>query len=94
RVSDSRGRKAGLYIGLVLALLGSLMTGVGMGLGSFWLFTAGVLVFGAGVGATQQLRVAAADMYPPQRRSEGISLVLMGSLLGAVLSPLIVALAE
>ncbi|RIH78513.1 Riboflavin transporter RfnT [Calidithermus terrae] len=33
-------------------------------------------------------------MYPPQRRSEGISLVLMGSLLGAVLSPLIVALAE
>ncbi|MER3444447.1 MAG: MFS transporter [Armatimonadota bacterium] len=94
RMSDSRGRKAGLYIGLVLALLGSLMTGVGMGLGSFGLFTAGVLVFGAGVGATQQLRVAAADMYPPQRRSEGISLVLMGSLLGAVLSPLIVALAE
>jgi MFS family permease len=94
RVSDSRGRKAGLYIGLALALLGSLMTGMGMGMGSFGLFAAGVLVFGAGVGATQQLRVAAADMYPPQRRSEGISLVLMGSLLGALLSPLIVALAE
>jgi MFS family permease len=94
RVSDSRGRKAGLYIGLSLALLGSLITGVGMGVESFWLFVLGVLVFGAGVGATQQLRVAAADMYPPQRRSEGISFVLMGSLLGALLSPLIVALAE
>lgn len=94
RVSDSRGRRSGLYIGLLLALFGSLTTGVGMGVESFWLFAFGVLVFGAGVGATQQLRVAAADMYPPQRRSEGISLVLMGSLLGALLSPLIVALAE
>lgn len=82
RLTDARGRKAGLYLGLVGAMGGAVFTGWAVVASSFWLFVAGILVFGAGVGATQQLRVAAADMYPPARRSEGISLVLMGSLVG------------
>ncbi|PZA08372.1 MULTISPECIES: MFS transporter [unclassified Meiothermus] len=94
RLSDARGRKAGLYLGLVGAMGGAGLTGWAVAASSFWLFVAGILVFGAGVGATQQLRVAAADMYPPARRSEGISLVLMGSLVGAGLSPILVWLAQ
>lgn len=94
RITDAHGRKAGLIIGLVLAAVGAVITGFGMAIEAFWLFVGGVLVFAAGVGATAQLRVAAADMYPPQRRSEGISLVLTGSLVGAALSPLVVALAN
>ena len=94
RLADRQGRKAGLYLGLWLALVGALLTGTATLLGSFALFCLGVLVFGSGVGAVQQMRVAAADMYPPSRRAEGLSLVAMGSLFGAGLSPLVVWTAE
>jgi len=94
RLADRQGRKAGLYLGLWLALVGALLTGTATLLGSFALFCLGVLVFGSGVGAVQQMRVAAADMYPPSRRAEGLSLVATGSLLGAGLSPALVWLAE
>ncbi|MCS7067730.1 MAG: MFS transporter [Meiothermus sp.] len=94
RLTDRRGRKAGMYLGLWLALVGALVIGMATLLGSFALFCVGALIFGSGVGAVQQMRVAAADMYPPSRRGEGISLVAMGSLFGAGISPLLVALAE
>lgn len=94
RMTDQRGRKAGLYLGLWLAMVGALLIGTATLLGSFALFCAGALVFGSGVGAVQQMRVAAADMYPPSRRAEGLSLVAMGSLFGAGLSPLLVWVAE
>lgn len=94
RMADQRGRKAGLYLGLWLAMVGALMIGTATLLGSFALFCAGALVLGSGVGAVQQMRVAAADMYPPSRRAEGLSLVAMGSLFGAGLSPLLVWTAE
>lgn len=93
-MTDRHGRKTGLYLGLWLAMVGALLIGTATQLGSFILFCAGALVFGSGVGAVQQMRVAAADMYPPSRRAEGLSLVAMGSLLGAGLSPLLVLLAE
>lgn len=92
RLTDQRGRKIGFYIGLWLALVGSLTVGLATLGGSFALFCLGILVFGGGIGALQQMRVAAADMYPPSRRSEGISLILMGSLFGAGISPLVVGL--
>ncbi|RDI96757.1 MFS transporter [Meiothermus sp. QL-1] len=94
QLSDRWGRKVGLYLGLWLALAGSLLVGLATLWAAFALFVLGVLVFGAGVGAVQQMRVAAADMYPQSRRGEGLSLVAMGSLLGAGLAPLVVALAE
>ncbi|GAO75449.1 major facilitator superfamily protein [Meiothermus ruber H328] len=50
RMTDRRGRKAGLYLGLWLALVGALLIGTATLLGSFALFCAGALVFGSGVG--------------------------------------------
>jgi len=94
RLTDRRGRKIGFFIGLWLCLVGSLAVGLATLGNSFWLFALGVLLFGGGIGAVQQMRVAAADMYPPSRRSEGMSLILMGSLLGAGISPLIVILGQ
>ncbi|MER3553697.1 MAG: MFS transporter [Meiothermus sp.] len=93
RLTDARGRKLGVFIGLWLALVGSLTVGLATLLGSFALFCLGILVFGGGVGAVQQMRVAAADMYPPSRRGEGMSLILMGSLFGAGISPAVVSFA-
>ncbi|MCX7740086.1 MAG: MFS transporter [Meiothermus sp.] len=94
RFSDLWGRKPTLYLGLWLTLMGALLIGGATLAGSLALFALGILVFGTGVGAVQQMRVAAADMYPPSRRGEGLSLVAMGSLLGAGLSPMLVTLAE
>ena len=34
-------------------------------------------------------RAAAADMYPPERRARGISLVLFGAVVGAAFGPLV-----
>ena len=56
---------------------------------SLVLFVAAALVFGLGVGAGQQLRLAAADMFLPKRRGEGLGYVLTGSLVGALGAPLL-----
>lgn len=94
RLTDQYGRKAGLYGGLWFSLVGGLVVGMATLMPSFVLFCIGVLLFGIGVGAIQQMRVAAADMYPASRRSEGISLIMMGSLFGAFISPGVVALGQ
>jgi MFS family permease len=57
-------------------------------------FIVGLLVFGVGVAANQQLRLAAADMYPPSRRAEGLGYVLTGSFVGALLAPAVVTAAQ
>lgn len=94
RLSDQRGRKAGMYLGLGLSVIGAVITGIASVLMSFPIFALGILVFSCGSGALQQLRVAAADMYPASRRSEAISMVLTGSVVGAFLAPVLVGFAE
>src|SRR5262249_34918158 len=39
-------------------------------------------------------RVAAADMYPPRRRAQGLGFVLTGSLLGALGAPVLITAAQ
>ncbi len=93
-VTDAYGRKAGLFLGLLLCFLGSLVIGLAMiGLSAATFFL-GVVVFGLGVGAVQQLRLAAADMYPPHRRAEGLGYVLTGSLIGAMGGPVLISIAQ
>jgi MFS family permease len=93
-VTDAHGRKVGLLLGLVLSLVGAVMVGAAMLWASFPLFLTGLLVFGSGVGAGQQLRTAAADMYLPERRGEGLGYVLTGSLVGALGGPVLIAAAQ
>ena len=47
----------------------------------------GMLVFGMGFSAAQQLRVAATDMFPPRMRALALGFVAAGSMLGLVISP-------
>jgi MFS family permease len=65
-----------------------------MALSSFPVFFVGMAILGLGVGAGRQLRVAAVDMYPPARRAEGLGYVLTGSIVGALVAPMIVGVAE
>ena len=62
-LTDRYGRKAGLMLGLWLSLIGTLVLGSAMIAGSFALVVVGLVIFGMGVGAAQQLRLAAADMF-------------------------------
>ncbi|HLH26541.1 MAG TPA: MFS transporter [Chloroflexota bacterium] len=94
QISDAYGRKAGLFVGLVFSMIGSTIVGLGMTRESPALFFAGLVVFGIGVGAVQQLRIAAADMYPPSRRAEGLGYVLTGSLIGAFGGPALISAAQ
>ncbi|MBI4234311.1 MAG: MFS transporter [Chloroflexi bacterium] len=94
KIADTYGRKPGLILGLLLALAGAIITGLSIPTSSFILFVVGIIVFGLGIGAGQQLRVAAADMFPPSRRAEGLGYVLTGALLGALGGPLIISIAQ
>ncbi len=94
QITDAYGRKAGLFLGLGLSMIGSLTVGLAMMRESAGLFLLGLVAFGVGVGAVQQLRLAAADMYPPSRRAEGLGYVLTGSLIGAFGGPLLISTAQ
>ena len=94
QITDRYGRKAGLLLGSALCLLGALILGTAVLWWSLPQLIVGLLVFGAGVAASQQLRLAAADMYLPNRRAEGLGYVLTGSLTGALLAPLVMTGAQ
>ena len=94
RITDTWGRKPGILLGLVLAMAGAIVMGLSMLLRSFPVLVGGMLLFGMGMNAAQQLRVAATDMFPPNRRAEALGYVAMGALFGLILSPLMVLVSE
>ncbi|MPZ39411.1 MAG: MFS transporter [Rhizobiales bacterium] len=94
KVTDSYGRKPGIQLGLAIALVGALLVAWSVGLKSIVVLTAGLLVFGMGMAAAQQLRVAVADMFPPSLRAEALGYVALGSIVGLAISPILVGAAE
>jgi hypothetical protein len=94
KVADTYGRRVAVVFGLLLGLAGAVGAGLSVLLGSFVLFLASILVFGAGVSAGYQLRVAAADMYPPSQSAQGLGYVLTGSLVGALGGPVLITTAQ
>jgi MFS family permease len=48
-ISDRYGRKAGLVVGLAVAMLGAVLTGLSVVGASFLLFIGGMFVFGCGI---------------------------------------------
>lgn len=94
RLADARGRKFVLILGLLVALVGALVLGSSVLLSSIPLLVLGFLIFGMGNGASQQQRrLSAADLYPAERRAQGLGYVLTGSLVGALGGPVIISLA-
>ncbi len=89
RISDRVGRMPVIRAGFVLGMAGPAVTAGGCAARS------GVLVFlGLGLcGAAQTIvllsRAAAAEMFPPERRARGMSIVLFGVVSGAIWGPLV-----
>jgi MFS family permease len=90
KITDTYGRKPGILLGLVLALVGSILLGLSLTFHSLGVFVAGLLVFAMGMNAAQQLRVAATDMFLPHMRGRALGYIAMGSMAGLVISPLVV----
>src|SRR5262245_4668037 len=94
KVTDAYGRKPGIQLGLAIALAGALVVAWSVSLKSIVVLTVGLLIFGMGMAAAQQLRVAVADMFPPSRRAEALGYLALGSVVGLAISPVLVATAE
>ena len=93
-VADTLGRRVALWFGHALCTIGAVIIGISVLWMSLWLFIVGMLLMGLGVGAGQQLRLAAADLYPPARRAEGLGYVLTGSLVGALGGPVLISFGQ
>jgi MFS family permease len=89
RAMDRHGRVPVLAAGCVSGIAGCVLAAVGARLESAPIVIAGFLLVGAASGTVLLARAAAADLYPPEQRARGISLVLFGSLFGAALGPLV-----
>ncbi len=94
KITDAYGRKPGILLGLGLALVGAVLVGQAMGHKSFALFVVGIRIFGMGMNASQQLRVAATDMFPAQHRAQALGYLALGSLFGLVVSPTVIHFCE
>jgi predicted MFS family arabinose efflux permease len=84
------GRRAGFMLGATVGVLGLLLAGTAMLLGSFWLLAAGTFVVGLYNAFWQYLRFAAvdvADAYDKSLKERAIAWVLAGGLAGGIVGP-------
>lgn len=89
RLSDRVGRMPVIRGGFVLGILGPLVVGAGCAARSGALVFAGLALCGAGQTIVLLSRAASAEMFPPERRARGMSIVLFGVVSGAIWGPLV-----
>ncbi len=87
RLMDRLGRVPVLAGGFTIGAVGCGLASIGSAQESAPVVLAGLILVGVASGAALLTRTAAGDMYPPERRARGISLVLVGSVFGGVLGP-------
>jgi MFS family permease len=81
------GRRAGFIVGASVGLVGGLVAAQAVVLADFLMFCAATLLMGSSMAFTQQYRFAAAESAPPERLSQAVSYVLIGSLGAAIVNP-------
>jgi MFS family permease len=86
---DRFGRAPILRVGFGFGICGSLVAALGAFAESIVPVVLGFVLIGASIGTVMLSRAAAADMYPPERRAQGIGLVLFGAVFGALLGPVV-----
>ena len=89
RAMDRFGRVPVLAVGFASGVCGALITALGVSQSALILVVPGFILLGTAFGIGLLSRVAAADMYAPERRAWGIALVLFGAVFGALLGPLV-----
>ncbi len=89
RLSDRVGRMPVIRGGFVLGVLGPLVVAAGCAATSGALVFVGLGLCGAGQTIVLLSRAASAEMFPPERRARGMSIVLFGVVSGAIWGPLV-----
>lgn len=82
-----RGRRPGLLVGYVVALLGCVLIVVAAGQRNFALLLLGTFCFGGATASGSQSRYAAADLALPTHRGRDLSLVVWATTIGSVAGP-------
>ena len=88
------GRPRGFAFGALVGSVGYLVAMAATGFGSFALFCVAVALVGAANAFALQYRFAAMEHAPKGRESQAISLVLVGSVGGAIVGPALAAQGE
>lgn len=94
RLMNVRGRRGGLQAGYSMAIVGGFVAGLGVELGSLWVFLPGLFLFGNGQAANLLSRYAATDLAHPDQRGRAMSRILFASTFGAVFGPLLIRPAQ
>jgi MFS family permease len=87
RAMDRFGRVPVIAVGFLLGSAGCALTAAGTHWKSGLAVIPGFVLIGVSGAVTLLIRTAAGDMYPPERRARGISLVLFGAVFGAIFGP-------
>ena len=89
RASDRFGRMPVIRTGFLLGIAGPLVTAAGCAAVSSPLVFLGLGLCGAAQTIVLLSRAAAAEMFPPERRARGMSIVLFAVVSGAIWGPLV-----
>jgi MFS family permease len=81
------GRRRGFMTGSIIAVAGSALCALGIGVASFPLYCLGTGVIGIYTAFGLQYRFAAAEVSAPDFKSRAISLVLAGGIVGGFIGP-------
>jgi len=89
-IMDRVGRRNGMVAGLIIGVIGNALVLVAIGISSFSLFLAGMVLMGVTNAAVVLGRFAAAEVNPPEKRGAAISNVVLGGTFGAIVGPLLI----
>ncbi len=86
------GRRFGFRLGSLMGMLGAIVCGTGLSMGSLPVMCVGGLVLGYAVANLQMYRFAAVELVPGQMRAKAISWVTAGGILAGIIGPGVVRL--
>lgn len=87
RVMATKGRRPGLVLGYLIAIVGALLVLLAAILTQFPLFLIGSLLFGGATASNSQARFAATDLADDRTRGRHLSIVVWATTVGAVAGP-------
>lgn len=86
---DRLGRRSGLALGFVVALVGSALAVAAIVGGAFVVLLVGFALMGLGRSATEQGRFAAAEVVSAAGRARAVSWIVLGGTIGGIGGPLL-----
>jgi MFS family permease len=81
------GRQRAFQLGLVVAILSTLLCAYAASTKNFWLLCAGTMLSGYYAANASLYRFASAELAAPSAREKAVSFVMAGGLLGAIVGP-------